>query len=115
MYPPPPAYPSTPLNAPNMYVAQPAYPGMPIAVPDQNGGLAIAALVLGILSVPLALFSLCDAPFFVLGIIFGAMGLKSRERHGLAMAGLILGIVGAGLALLVFIIGLANSASGAAY
>lgn len=105
LYPPPPAYPSMPLNAPNMYVAQPGYPGMPMGVPDQNGGLAIAALVLGILSVVLALANICDTPFFALAIIFGALGLKSRERHGLALAGLILGIVGASLATLVFIVG----------
>lgn len=99
LYPPPPAYPSQPYYPPHMYVAQPMYPGMPLGVPDQNGGLAIAALVLGILSIPFALFGLCDAPVFVLGIVFGALGLKSRERHSMAMVGLILGIVGAVLAI----------------
>lgn len=93
--PPPPAYPSQPLNAPSMYVPQPYYPAVPLGVPDENGGLAIAALVLGILSIPFALLGLCDLPFVALAIIFGALGLKSRLRHGLAMAGLITGIAGA--------------------
>ena len=91
---PPPAYPSQPLNAPNVYFAQPYYPAVPMGVPDENGGLAIAALVLGIISIPLALFGLCDLPFFALAIIFGALGLKSTLRHGVAMAGLITGIAG---------------------
>lgn len=93
-YPPPPAYPSQPLYPPNMYVAQPYYPAVPMGVPDENGGLAIAALVLGILSIPMALFGVCDLPFVALAIIFGVLGLKSRLRHGLALAGLITGIAG---------------------
>ena len=67
---------------------------MPIGVPDQNGGLAIAGLVLGIICIPMALFGLCDTPFFALAIIFGALGLKSRLRHGIALAGLITGCAG---------------------
>lgn len=94
LYPPPPAYPSQPLYPPNMYVAQPYYPAVPMGVPDENGGLAIAALVLGILSIPMALFGVCDLPFVALAIIFGVLGLKSRLRHGLALAGLITGIAG---------------------
>ncbi len=92
--PPPPVYPPPPLNPAGVYVAQPFYPAVPMGVPDENGGLAVAGLVLGILSIPFALGGICDLPFVALAIIFGALGLKSRLRHGMAMAGLITGIAG---------------------
>ena len=61
-------------------------------------GMAVAALVLGIIGIP-SLFFLVPS---VLAIIFGAISLKRykegyHDAKGMAMAGLILGIVGASL------------------
>ena len=75
----------------------------------QTDGMAVASLVLGILSIPGALF------YGVFGIILGAiaifLGVVARGRikrsdgtvtgNGLATAGLVLGICGAGLGLVL--------------
>lgn len=110
-YPAPPTYPSQPLNEAYMFGAQPTYPGVLSGEADQNGGLAIAALILGIVGIPLAIFTLCDAPFIVLAITFGAAGLRSRRRHTLALAGLILGIISAAFVVLVMIVNIVNHIS----
>lgn len=123
-YPAPPAYPAPPSYPlqqpgygpqPGMYpqpVAYPqpgyGYPGMPMPQQDQGGGFAIAGLILGILAIPLAIFSICDTPFVVLGLIFSILGRRSFSRRGLAMAGLICSIVGAVLAIIVFGYGLTH-------
>jgi hypothetical protein len=66
-------------------------------VPPANG-LAIAALVLGILSVVLLWMVWGGIVLGVLGIVFGAIGLSRAKagapNKGPATAGLILGIVG---------------------
>lgn len=106
MYPPPPAYSSMPLNAPNMYVAQPGYPGMPMAVPDSKSGLAIAGLVLGIISMVAWLLPICGFPISIVGIVLSGLGMGSTTRKTMATIGLVLSIVALALALGNSVLGL---------
>lgn len=61
--------------------------------PEEPAGLAIASLVLGIISVVIS----CSGYNFItaiLAIIFGAIHLaKRRSRRGMAIAGIVLGII----------------------
>jgi hypothetical protein len=88
---------------------QPGYPqpyGVPV-LPDQNGGLAIAGLVLGCVSLVLCIFNICDTPFIALGIIFSALGMKSMQRKTLAIVGLVLSLIALVLATGIFILEMA--------
>jgi hypothetical protein len=76
---------------------------MPVMPPAaQANGLAVAALVCGILAI--VLFFTIVFPFILggLAVIFGAIGIgtanKGGPHKGLAIAGLICGVVGIGLA-----------------
>ncbi|MGY8768904.1 MAG: DUF4190 domain-containing protein [Pirellulales bacterium] len=71
-----------------------------------NGnGLAIAALVLGIVGFFGACLPICRLPLNIIGIVLGVMGLKS-DNLGMAIAGLVLCIIG-------LLLTLANAAFGA--
>lgn len=76
----------------------PVQPGTPVK-PDRKG-LAVASLVLGIVSVVLVCFVYVSIPCAILGIIFGALA-KDSSKAGMAKAGLILSIIGVGLVILV--------------
>ena len=65
--------------------------------PSKNG-LAVASLVMGILGM---CFMFGGFIFDILGIIFGALSLKS-QKQGFAKAGLILSIVAIALSILLF-------------
>jgi hypothetical protein len=87
---PGPAFVPPPVYAPAMgvYVSE---------IPDPGKGMAIAGFVLGIISVCLVCTlygALANILIGGLGIIFSAMGRKSRTGHGLAIAGLVMSIIG---------------------
>lgn len=102
---------------------QPPYGGQPYGQgyapqPQSTNVLGIIALILGILSIPLAC---CGGwPGLIAGIVaivLGVMGNKKAKQglvggKGLSMAGLILGIIGTvmGIAMLVFTIMFADLA-----
>ena len=88
---------------------QPGYPqqgyqnapgGYDQGAPAKSNGMGIAALVLGILSIPAAFFA--GVPGILLGllaIVFGILGLRKvkarrADNKGMAIAGLVTGIVG---------------------
>lgn len=75
---------------------------------EQKGGqgLAIAALVLGILAIVTALAWFIAVVLGVLAIIFGAVSLKSQGR-GKAIAGIITGSIGIVISLLLVFVVLA--------
>ena len=112
MSPPPPGPPaySPPPTAP--YVAP---MGAPAAGP--SNGMAIAALVLGIVS--LVLFFACGAGILagLLAVVFGFIGMSKAKEigkgRGMGLAGLILGLVGiiGGILFLVLVIIGVNKAS----
>lgn len=117
-YEPPPSAPYPPYT---QGYAQPGYPpgyppgsyaapyGAPYggAIPqrDTRAGFAIAALVLGIISLIFSCANICDMPFIVLGLIFGVLGLQSTTRRSLAVWGL----VTAGIALVIAVAFIAYS------
>lgn len=77
---------------------------MPIPPPaqqsSQTNGLAIAALVLGILSIPLAFACGAGVLFGIAGVVLGFLGVKKANEEmggsgkGLAQAGIVTGVLG---------------------
>jgi hypothetical protein len=116
-YPPqgPGAYPPQPFGAPQPYPAAYGY-----AAPQQGNGMAVAALVLGILSLILSWLLVVDFILAVLAIIFGAVGLSAAAKRGgagrgMAIAGLILGALTIVLGIIFWIVvyGVITSTCGA--
>lgn len=67
--------------------------------------MAIISLVLGIISLPAALFfPIVAVPAGVVGLVLGIIGRRSQSR-GVAIAGIVLSSVGLGLAVIIFVIG----------
>ena len=99
--------PSAPQDLPT---APPPMPGAPaMAMTTESNGFAVAALVLGILS--LVLFFTIWIPFLlgVLAIVFGALGISRANKiggkqKGLAIAGLVCGAVGMVIAVLFIVL-----------
>ncbi len=93
--PPPPGYPGgQPYpGAPQAYYG--AMPGAyPVEQPDTRGGVAIAALILGILGLVSFIFWFCSAPLGIAGIITGVLGRGSTKHKTMATVGLVLSIIG---------------------
>lgn len=70
--------------------------------------MGVAALVLGIISLVIGVFSAgslgwLGAILAVLGIIFGALGRKNIEKKGMATAGLVCSIIGLVFCLITYI------------
>jgi hypothetical protein len=92
-------------------MATPGYAPQGQAPQSQEGnGMAVAGMVLGIISLVL-----CWVPFLtwilsLLGIIFGALGIgkgnKVGKGKGMAIAGLVCAILGAILSIIIFILAL---------
>ena len=90
----------------NPYQQVPPTPGYQ---PPNGGskGLAVAALVCGIGSIPLGLFT--SFPGTILGIIaliLGIVALKKKQPQGFGIAGIITGIAGAVIGIIMLIIAL---------
>ena len=56
-----------------------AYPGAPVAQPEKGGGFAIAGLILGIVSIPVAIFAICGYITAILGFVFSILGRRALE------------------------------------
>ncbi|HRK30857.1 MAG TPA: GYF domain-containing protein [Tepidisphaeraceae bacterium] len=72
---------------------QPSYVNYQTPPTEQGGGLAVASLVLGIISIPGACLACLGLILGILAIIFGVMN-KNPAHAGQAKAGLICGIIG---------------------
>lgn len=125
LYPPPPAYPSQPLYPYPYQPYQPGYGQQPLypppgyaqppmgyygappypAQPDQGSAMAIAGLILGIISIPAAFNVGCGLIFGILGLVFSIMGRRSISQRGLATGGLVCSIVGLSFSVL-YVIGI---------
>lgn len=106
--PPPPAYGQQPdpYGQPAAPYGQPGYPP-PAAAPSNGQGLA--AMILGIISIPLACCGYGGIVLGILGIVFGVMGRRKADaglatNRGQAQAGLICGAVGVVLGIVVLIL-----------
>ena len=73
----------TPVNTPT---------GAPAAT-GGGKGLAIASLVLGILSLCASAAWWCGGPISIVGLVLGALGLKTSGK-GMAIAGMVLSVIG---------------------
>lgn len=74
--------------------------------PQKSGkdGLAIAGMIIGIVSIVFMCFNWVDALIAVVGLILSILGLKSLRRRGMAVAGTICSVVGLVGSILVLII-----------
>jgi hypothetical protein len=66
---------------------------------SQSNGLAVAGMVLGIISLPAVILTFIDVPIAILAIIFGGIGVAKANKiggkgKGMALAGLICGVLG---------------------
>jgi hypothetical protein len=98
----------------------PGYPQGGYQVPGygapsgQNNALGIVALVLGILSIPLACCGFFGLLLPVGAIVCGILGMKKADQglatnKGMALAGLICGGVGAIIAVIIIILSLVSA------
>ena len=107
-YPPAPGYPTAPgyPPAPQGYPAPPAYHHYP--QPSSGGGKAVAALVLGVLSILFCWTSVLDLVVIIPGLILSIMAMsdarQGRGSHTMARAGLITTIVGIVFAIVLTIV-----------
>jgi predicted Zn finger-like uncharacterized protein len=73
-----------------------------------TNGLALASLILGISSLPLALCcGLLSVPVSVLAIVFGAIGGRTPEGRTMGIAGLVMGSIALVLMLAMLALGVA--------
>lgn len=92
-------------------MTQQSLPGSPPPLPPQsapNSGMAIASLILGIVSFPMIFACFLGIPAGIVGAILGHVSLKKIRQsggtiggEGLAKGGIICGWIGAGLGLLI--------------
>jgi hypothetical protein len=85
--------------------AQPIYVPVPVG-PESGDGMALTSMILGIVAAAIGWVPVCGlialAPAIV-GIVLGALGLKSERRRGMAIAGIILSVIGIALAFIIFL------------
>ncbi|MBR0512244.1 MAG: DUF4190 domain-containing protein [Ruminococcus sp.] len=60
----------------------------------KSNGMAIASLVLGIISIVICCTTWPGGILGILSVIFGAVSIKKNGKNGLAVAGLVCGIIG---------------------
>ncbi len=93
--------PYQPVQQPYPPVQNPGYgpqdtygpPYMPVAQQGPGGGMAIAGLVLGIVSLILFWTIYLGIPLSIVGIVLSALGRRSPQRRTMATVGLVLSIV----------------------
>jgi hypothetical protein len=80
-------------------IVQPVYVPYPVpssgAEPGDN--MALAAMILGIVSAAIGWIPVCGLVALgpaIIGIVLGSLGLKSPRRRGMAIAGIILSVIG---------------------
>ena len=77
--------------------------------------MAVASLVLGIISIVLNFFGLGIVSIIlaIVGVILGALGRKNPEKKGMATAGLVCSIIGLVIGI-IFMVACASCAGGLA-
>lgn len=104
--PPPPSY-SMPAASPfaNQFTASPGLPPGVMNQPEQGRGMAVAGLVLGIISMIAWLIPLFGLPISIVGIVLAALGRRSVSRRTMATVGLVLAIIALVLTLINAVLG----------
>ena len=77
--------------------------------------MAVASLVLGILSIVTFWGWFLTLPLSIIGIIMGALGRRSISRRGIATAGLVCSIIGLAAFLLFYLLVIAAVFRAASY
>lgn len=100
---------SAPTPAPTEQPVAPVLPVPPVpGTPSKSNGLAIAALVLGIIAFLFGWLGFLNLLIAILAVVFGILALVKHQSKGLALTGTILG----GLGLLTsLIVGLISGAA----
>ncbi|MCI8554169.1 MAG: DUF4190 domain-containing protein [Clostridiales bacterium] len=113
----PPAPPVPPPNVPPQQTPQqtvytpypqqrPTYPSAytpyPVSTPQPGRGLAVASMVLGIVSLLFISTLYVTAVCGIIGLVLGCIA-KSRQQGGMAVAGIILSSIALGLCVLIFV------------
>jgi hypothetical protein len=93
---------------------RPAASAAPVAAPTVDSpasselsvfqGLAIAGMILGILSMPGGYFWYCGGPLGLIGVILSALGLRTPKGRWMAVVGLVTSVLGLIVALIFFLI-----------
>ncbi len=120
-YPPPAGYPQQPGYGGQQY-GSPAYAPPPGYQPQRSSnGLAIAALILGILALLSCWTVVGGIVFGLVAIVLGLFGVRrsrtTNSGSGMAIGGVILGVLGllAAVALIVFGVSMFNKVGGGDY
>lgn len=92
-----------PAGAPQQY----GYGAVPVAQPEKGGGLAIAGLILGIISIPIAFFPICGVITGIVGFVLSILGRRAPSKRTMATIGMILSIIGFLLAIGLWVVGTA--------
>lgn len=124
MNPEQPTQPNTPVPEPTMPSTQPTQPTFPQPAPTQssqptpmqlnpiytkNNKLAIASIILGVISIPAAILTIFTIAIPIVGIVLGALSIK--KQRGLALAGLILSSIGLALSIGIFVFALTKTSN----
>lgn len=114
--PPPPGGFGPPPPGPGMGGPQFPPPMGPM-MPQPSSGLAIGALVCGIISIPGACCCYSSVPFGIAAIIMGIIAMQKAKNtpqthggRGMALGGLVCGIVGFSLTFVMFALGMSMQA-----
>lgn len=74
----------------------------------QGKGMAIAAMVVGIVSVALCLYWFLSIPAGIVAVVLGVIARRRGVGAGMALAGIITGAIGFVLGLVILILGVAG-------
>ncbi|WP_051701966.1 DUF4190 domain-containing protein [Mycetocola saprophilus] len=102
-------YPGQPEQLP--VAPQPQAPFEPASVPASSRGLAITALVLGIVAVVFVFLPPLSILLGIIAVVFGIIALVKRQPKAFALTGLILGAVGVIIGAVLLVIGLIFTAT----
>lgn len=84
-------------------------PGMQLSARRGNNGMAVAGMILGILSLTLGCVAGCPVAFSIPGLILSYIGRNQiretgEDGHGMAVAGIIMNWISIGIMILGFVL-----------
>ncbi len=91
-------------SSPGQFQPPPPAPMQLNPVYTQNNKLAIASVILGIISIPASLLTLFTVAIPIIGVVLGILSIK--KQRGLAIAGIILSSIGIALTIGLLVFGI---------